>query len=440
MSSILQEGIYYQEHTTPGKFFCLLFLKANETLDATEIGDCFARLWDMYLNLKKGIVGDLPGHKMLGSSEIPGHGNLTVLVGYGRNIFKENYIKGIKKEIPSDYKNFKFKEPSSAGGGKILDTAGLSYSSDIDKNYATEDIVIQFIADTQLAVNRCILETWKFLFDENKKTNKSSIFLLHSFSGFQREDRRSMLDFHDGLSNMPSGKVESGPGQSPRYPRYDAIRIKEQPIEEDKWTQNGTYLAFLRIAVDLGIWRKIPSSTQEIIIGRDKLSGCPIVDIDSNGNPIPISGCPIEGTIEVIEKGNEKFHNFERTDIKPKLETSHIMRANFNRAENTSDPSTLRIFRQGYEFFEQIKEFPCFRWGLNFVSFQDEPSRLFRMLRQPGWLGNTNFGGNPNSPDASGSVLPIEGMDKLLSVRAAGIYLVPPLDSKEKFPGYSIFF
>ena len=76
---------------------------------------------------------------------------------------------------------------------------------------------------------------------------------------------------------------------------------------------------------------------------------------------------------------------------------------------------------------------------MNFVSFQDIPERLFRMLTQPGWLGNTNFGGNPNSPEEGVPEPPGPGMDKLLNVRAAGIYIVPPLSSTEKFPGYSLF-
>jgi hypothetical protein len=431
MSSILQEGIYWDEKTRPGKFFCLLFLIANRNSTAMTIGQHFSGLWDMYSDLKKGIVRDLPGHNIPDSPDVPGHANLKVLVGYGQNIFDEKEkIEGIKKKIPTDLKNHSLGKPDSVGGGKILKAGGLSYSSDIFRNYATEDIAIQFIADTQLAVNRCVLETWKFLYDENKKKGKSPISLGHFFSGFQREDGRSMLDFHDGLSNMVAGKQ-----------RYKAIYIKNQPLEEDKWTENGTYLAFFRIAVDLGIWREISRSKQETIIGRDKLSGCPIVNIDPNGNPISKSGCPVEGTTEVIQDGNERFHDIDFFEFdNPELTQSHIKRANFLRSNDTAQESSVRIYRQGYEFLEQINEQPRFRWGLNFISFQDTPSRLFRMLETPGWLGNTNFGGNPNSPGEGVTEPPLPGMERLISVRAAGIYLVPPLSETEKFPGSVLFF
>ena len=419
MSSILQEGIYYSKGSTPGKFFCILFLRADPSQNVTAIGECIFKLWNMYSDLKKGIIKDLPGHK------IPS-GNLSILIGYGQNIFK---INGIKKEIPNDLQ-YKIEKPGILGGGAVIDGgAGLKYSSDIIKNIATEDIAIQFIADTQLAVNRCILETWKLLYDVNIETGKSILSLGHFFSGFQRDDFRSMLDFHDGVSNMKSGD-----------PRKKAIVIESTPVEAYKWTENGTYLAFFRIAVDLGVWKKIPRSKQEIIIGRDKLSGCPIVNIDPTGNPILKSGCPVEGTKDITEHGNEKFHDFGPVDIKhAELRRSHIMRANRNRTEDTGSRNSLRVFRQGYEFLEQINEEPGFRWGLNFVSFQDTPARLFNMLTQPGWLGNTNFGGNPNSPEDGVPEPPLPGMDRLLSVRAAGIYLVPPLSNTEKFPGSVLF-
>ena len=229
MSSNLQEGIYYSEGVKPGRFFSLLFLRADPSLNATVIGESFSGLWNLYLDLKKGLTKDLPGL-------ILPHGNLTVLVGYGQNLFKN--INGIQKKAPFALENLgTLRPPLPSGGGPILSGSGLSYSSDIVDNVATEDMAIQFIADTQLAVNRCILETWKFLHDNvNTETGRSPLSLGHFFSGFQRDDFRSMLDFHDGLSNMESGK-----------PRYNALAIKETNVEEEQWTQNGTYLAFFRI-------------------------------------------------------------------------------------------------------------------------------------------------------------------------------------------------
>ena len=47
--------------------------------------------------------------------------------------------------------------------------------------------------------------------------------------------------------------------------------------------------------------------TQELIIGRKKLTGCPIIGVSQSGDPIGDIGCPKVGTTEVIEKGNEVF-------------------------------------------------------------------------------------------------------------------------------------
>jgi deferrochelatase/peroxidase EfeB len=407
----LQEGIYCSVGDRPGKFFCLLFLKADSSLDASTIGNYLSGLWEVYLDLKKGIIKDLPEHP------VPS-GNLTVLIGYGLNVFSLN---GVKKKIPSEFATYgKFRSALESGGGEIYLNSPLRYSDDVTKNTATEDILVQFVADTQLSVNRCIIETWKYLYDNiNTKTGRSPLLIIHFFSGFQRDDFRSMLDFHDGVSNMKAGDE-----------RFSAIAIKDKNVKEEKWTVNGTYLAFLRLAVNLTTWRKIPRNKQELIVGRDKLSGCPIVDIDSNENPILATGCPVLGTKEVTESGNEIFRDISVGQIRNnELRNSHLFRANLKRAEPQSSES-LRIFRQGYEFLEQHEKQPGFRWGLNFVSFQDTPERLYRILTNPNWLGGINFGGNPQSQ--------LPGMETLLSVRAGGIYLIPPSSPNEVFPGSGI--
>jgi deferrochelatase/peroxidase EfeB len=88
-----------------------------------------------------------------------------------------------------------------------------------------------------------------------------------------------------------------------------------------------------------------------------------------------------------------------------------------------------RIFRQTFEFLEPLpgNASKPLRTGLNFVSFQNDPGRLFFILTDPNWMGNVSFGGNPNIP----------GMDRLLSILAAGMFFVPRVASP--FPGANIF-
>lgn len=297
--------------------------------------------------------------------------------------------------------------------------SGLKYADDIRSNLATEDIVIQFIAETQLAVYRTIVETWKHIHDIplDPHTGTAPLLLTSFYTGFQRDDDRSWIDFHDGISNMKAGEERRG-----------AIAIKRSAILEDQWTENGTYLAFLKLGIDLRIWRKITRPQQEILVGRDKLSGCPLIAMDDNGKPVIQDGCPAPGTLEITEPGNEKFRETPHS-VGGTLSQSHIVRAHPTKAP-ADDESSSRVFRQGYEFLEPSDTAPGFRTGLNFVSFQDTPRRLYRLLTTPGWLGKTNFGGDPEKP--------LPGIDQLISVRAGGIYLVPPVTDGEPFPGSSI--
>ena len=414
MATKLQEGIYHAPRVRPGKFFNILFLRALPGLSARQVGEAFGNLWQIYQGLKNGLVRDLPGHP------VPS-GDLTVLVGYGANVFDVMKFPDIKRSKPSDIENFGlFRSPLPTGGGPLLIGSGLRYADDVKTNPATEEIAVQFIAETQLAVNRAVVETWKALQEMiDPATGAAPLLLTGFYGGFQRDDGRSWIDFHDGLSNMKSSEREG------------AIAIKPSSTAEEQWTEGGTYLAFLRLAIDLTVWQKLNRQQQELLVGRDKLAGCPLASLDLQGNPVVKTGCPFTGTQEVSEPGNEAFHEpFRPND--PILQQSHVQRAS-RQLRPVNDSNSLRVFRQGYEFLEPLDQTPGFRTGLNFVSFQENPQRLFRMLTQSTWLGNTNFGGNENNKN------PLPGMDRFLSVRAAAIFLLPPVVEGEVFPGSSIF-
>lgn len=133
------------------------------------------------------------------------------------------------------------------------------------------------------------------------------------------------------------------------------------------------------------------------------------------------------GTTDVLQKGNEDFRAQRFPDP---FAHSHIQRANANRRQYPRFATSSRIFRQGFEFLETLDRPPYFQAGLNFVSFQDSPERLHSILTRDGWLRGTNFGGDPASAPAG---------SWLLSVRAAGMFIVPPVVEAEGFPGSSIF-
>jgi deferrochelatase/peroxidase EfeB len=263
------------------------------------------------------------------------------------------------------------------------------------------DLAVQLIADSELAVNRAVVEVWKLIQDEALPLD-----LVGFYSGYAREDRRSWLGFHDCVSNME--------------PDQRRVTI-EVDGSDAPWMQGGTYMAFLRLAIDLAAWRNLRREHQELLVGRDKLTGCPLVQVAHGAYgelvPIPSRTCAADADYVNPPRPSD-----------PLLQASHIHRANMNRT-GPDDADSNRIFRQGYEFLEPLPG-GGFRAGLNFVSFQRRLSFLNNILMAQVWLGEVNFGG-PRVLTAGLASVP------LLTVMTGGYYAVPPMG--EPFPGADIF-
>ena len=329
------------------KSFAILFLKLNKKKVVNDAMTSIEKLWKMYKELKKGIIKDLPGQK------VP-HGSLLVTIGYGQNIFK---LRDITKDIPMDFKNSQFLKPKK-NGGLVIEGSLLSYSKDIHENVGlTEDIMIQFIGDTQLAVNRAIVETWKHI---NNKTLKNVLIFSKFYTGFQRDDGRSWLGFYDGVSNLRPGNE--------RKNVISITRDNNELLSKDVWTEYGTYLAFMRIEVNLKLWNSLNRIKQELIIGRDKLYGRPIIGIDKDGNSLTFKKTP---SSQKIVKYNKKYHDHPNYFKDPQISMSMKSKIDFNKSFNILNQSHIgrtrhfdgitsnlvpsrRIYRQGFEFIETV--------------------------------------------------------------------------------------
>jgi Dyp-type peroxidase family len=354
-------------------------------------------------------------------------GNLTVLISYGQRIFE---LTGITKKIPVDFKDKQFLPAKPRK--PILPGSGIKYSDLVHDNVGlSEDIALQFISDTQLGTYRAVVETKKYLQKNNMRALKFSKF----YTGFQRDDGRSWLGFHDEVSNMKNPKE-----------RLDAIAIdpmNNNLLRRDYWTKKGTYLAYLRVEIDFDLWNSIERKQQELIIGRDKLTGSPLVGVDKNGNPVTVDAYPSAYEVEGFDKRFHEHPDYLRGSELPKkiraildmqasteiLNESHIGRTRHIDKINSKYRVSRRIFRQGYEFLEPVYDDPSKSLivGQNFISYQNDPSRLFFILTHPDWMGNTNFGGRAKN----------NKMEKLLSVLVAGVFFVPPME--KPFPGVSLF-
>jgi deferrochelatase/peroxidase EfeB len=413
MSTKLQEGIYYRAKPPIGKSFCLISLRAENKTEISEVGRVIGSIWNRLKKLKEGITVDLnidQKHRKIG--------NLTVLIAYGPTLF--DFPKSKKKRPTSFMDNWNFRQPNPSGGGPILDGIGMSYSTQICENHLLLDhVVLQFIADNEFYTDRAAVEVWKELRRQRKDTGRLPLRITGLYPGFQRADYRNWLGFHDGVSNLKSRE------------RPYVISIDSKYLDSrDRWTSHGSYLAFMRIAIDLEKWEDTTVNEQEIIIGREKLTGCPLIGIDQKRKPIKDVRCPVQGTSEVIDPGNEHFRDQLPYGVGTRskiLQDSHIGRSRALYRVPIWDRRSSRIYRQGFEFL--VSSGPLgFIAGLNFVSFQNTPERLFRSLTSHRTLEKGNL---------SASTLTL---DNFLNVLAAGIFLAPPVTEGEPFPGASIFF
>jgi len=424
----LQDGIFYNRkpfksrHTSSriksNDSFAIIFLKIIKKDRLERIEQTIINLWKMYKNLKNGYIDNLPNFPFPS-------GNLSILISFGPNIFN---IENITKKIPRDFKDRQFLPFRK--GSPIAHDSGIIYSYESGENVGlSEDIAIQFISRTQLAVYRAIVETRRLL--ENESNN--ALILSRIYTGFQRDDGRSWLGFHDEVSNMANSKE-----------RINAIVIDKtnnRLIPQDFWTVGGTYLSFLRIEINLDIWNNIARRNQELMIGRDKTTGIPLVGVDKYGNPLLKENCTTAYKVHGFEKDFHEHPDYFKPPVlktinsdidlhaSSRLSQSHIGRTRHIDNIDSKHPDSRRIYRQGFEFFEPLYDVPekPFKLGLNFISFQNDPARLFFILTHPDWMGNSSFGGPPNE----------SGMHKLFSVISAGFFFVPPIQNP--FPGADLF-
>lgn len=395
--SLLQPGIYFQTGRQPPRHFRLLLLDAPGSASPGSVASCLSDLKRLLDGLASGDVPELLGQDDVGAERSREQfDDLEWLLGVGRRLFDPRVrdLPLVEAERPSGLTYLNRPGPAFPA---------LPWESKTDENAGEGDFCLQFTASSEAAVNLAVVETWKLLADRGYPMRAT-----HVFSGFGRHDGRGWLEFHDGVSNMASSQ------------RARAITARADPA----WMEGGTYLAFLRIAVDLDSWRLLSRSEQELMVGRDKLSGRPLVAIERgpSGEVNPVVSAPLDENSSALERA--AFRDPPQT-TEPILEASHTHRANQSRA-SADVPAGLRIFRQGYDFFDGISpEGP--RVGLNFVSFQADLLTLQHILHLPDWLGGVNFGGSSDPDEGEPPQHP------LLRLTAGGFYAVPPL--AEPFPG-----
>ena len=382
----LQPGIHIAPGRRPPPAFRIVTLDVVPGATAAEASAGIEALTAMLAALARGRVRDLEG--VASQEQFRG---LRSLIGYGRRLFDGAvHDPPLTRAARPDYLAY-----LTADGPY----PALRWARDAPGGRPGEgDIAIQLTAPRRAAVECAAVELWKLIGDRSLP-----LAVRGSFDGFGRHDGRGWLDFHDGVSNLEASQREA------------ALVTTGDPA----WMAGGTYMAFLRIAVDLALWRGLSRTEQELAVGRDKLTGGALVAVERTaGGALRPVAAPAPGE-DATDRELADFIEPPQT-ADPLLEASHIHRANQNRASPFA-PAGMRMFRQGYDFLEQLGP-DGVRLGLNFVSFQRTLAALVHLLHLPGWLGDANFGG----ADV-----------ELLSVLAGGLYAIPPVE--DPFPGAQLF-
>jgi len=398
LGSRLQDGIYFRRDETPEPSYRLLLLNIKTDTSPGAARAAIGSVWGMLRDLRaRDLAADVrPDPPIPRPAKSPARplptGELTCQLGFGARLFDRYQPMPRPKEL------------------RLL--AGrpfrqLRWVAESDRRLGETDLALQLIGRTELAVNRAVAEVWMLILQQSLPLE---IVAVHG--GFNREDRRSWIGFHDGISNMDVAE------------RPAVITVTSR---EPAWMEGGTYMAFLRMAVDLERWRRLPREHQELIIGRDKLTGSPLEDRGPGAVPRAAKGCPMFGDASFSSRHIDPPSPPATAEL---LRVSHVHRTNPNRGVSADDN---RIFRQGYEFLEQLPD-GRLRLGVNFVSFQGRLAQLTNILTLDGWLGNVNFGGFPDQRHEAPAPL------IFVELIAGGFYAVPPNGAAaELFPGSLIF-
>jgi len=389
-ASRLQDGIYFASGTTPLSAYRLVLLNVRGAASAAEVRGALATMWGKLQQLREGVFDE--GAPAVGGAADPGE--LSCLLGFGASLFAR--YGGLARP------------------GGVEPLGDLPFKSlrwvAADRRIGEADLVVQLIAKSELAVDRAVVELWTWT-----SSAQVPLEILTVYNGFKRDDGRSWLGFHDGVNNIESSQRRG---------------VIEATGGNPAWMDGGTYMAFLRLALDLVAWHQLSPAIQEIIVGRDKQSGCPLVRVDPGLKPVAMAGCPAGSNHP--QSASYKNPPLPGVD-QGLLRESHMHRVNLNRQGPPDEEQNNRIFRQGYEFVESLGA-GGLRVGLNFVSFQRSLGNITRILHLPGWLGDANFGGVADaSAPVPGGLAPL----RLISVIAGGYYAVPP--SAKPFPGADIF-
>jgi Dyp-type peroxidase family len=208
---------------------------------------------------------------------------------------------------------------------------------------------------------------------------RSAITQISIERGFQRADRRELGGFKDGLRNVPADQ------------RHKTIFVDRQRLpEEPAWTEDGTYMAYLKVRHNLEAWEGLPPAQQEQIIGRRIKDGS---RLDQPEGASPHTEPALAGDVPSLD--------------------SHVRKSG---PRGNQHQEKVQIFRRGVPYLT-LNADGTLDAGLLFVSFQASLAAFDVVLNR--WMLNPNFPQAGTQPDR----LLRDGLTEMVR---GGVYFVPP--------------
>jgi deferrochelatase/peroxidase EfeB len=200
--------------------------------------------------------------------------------------------------------------------------------------------------------------------------------------GFQRDDHRENFGYLDGLRNVTSAD---------RY-RVVFVNRDELGAGEPDWTEDGTYMAYLKVRQDLDRFAQLDQAAQDAAMGRRKADGSRLdlpAGTDPHTEPTFLAGAP--ASADHVRKAGPRGPGQE-----------------------------VEIFRRGVPYFTLAPDGSPDA-GLHFVSFQATVAQFDTVLST--WMLNADF-------PATGVGVDAVFRDGLAQVLRGGMFFVPPLDDR----------
>ncbi|MDQ2913499.1 MAG: Dyp-type peroxidase [Chloroflexota bacterium] len=198
-------------------------------------------------------------------------------------------------------------------------------------------------------------------------------------NGFQRGNGRELFGFRDGMRNIPAED------------RPRVVFVGPDAADEPDSSENGSYMAYLKLPQDLDAWNRLSADEQERRMGRRRADGSRL-DLPAGSDP--------------------RAEGAYASDDSP-APAAHV------RKVRPQGGLTSQIFRRGVPFLQV--DGGAVTAGLQFVSFQASLDDFDAMLQR--WMLAKDF-------KTAGAGIDLLFADGVVRIDKVGFFFAPPADPR----------